>query len=121
MGTFDSRHPPPLLLHLRRGILSLPSLRSQYAAFYFRLSSEFIRQRRSYTSLFALFEQWGECHPFRSFVSPPRFSASPLTRIHIPSVAFTMHRAPSAPFASLRFKIMMMLPFPLPAYAYLEL
>lgn len=31
----------------------------QYAGFYFRLASEMVRQRRSYTSLFALFEKWG--------------------------------------------------------------
>ena len=29
---------------------------AQYAAFYFRLASEMIRQLRSYTSLFGLFE-----------------------------------------------------------------
>jgi hypothetical protein len=32
---------------------------AQYAAFYFRLAPELIRQSRSYTSLFDLFETWG--------------------------------------------------------------
>ena len=37
---------------------------AQYAAFYFRLASEMIRQRRSHTSLFALFESWGASGAF---------------------------------------------------------
>jgi hypothetical protein len=37
---------------------------AQYGAFYFRLASELIRQRRSYTSLFALFESWGAIAAF---------------------------------------------------------
>jgi len=37
---------------------------AQYAAFYFRLAPEMIRQRRSYTSLFALFESWGASGAF---------------------------------------------------------
>ena len=37
---------------------------AQYAAFYFRLAPELIRQRRSYTSLFALFESWGAIASF---------------------------------------------------------
>jgi len=41
---------------------------AQYAAFYFRLASDLIRQRRSYTSLFALFEQWGAIGAFLYFV-----------------------------------------------------
>ena len=36
----------------------------RYAAFYFRLAPEIIRQRRSYTSLFALFESWGAIAAF---------------------------------------------------------
>ena len=40
----------------------------QYAAFYFRLASEQIRQRRSYTSLFALFESWGAIGAFLYFI-----------------------------------------------------
>jgi len=37
---------------------------AQYAAFYFRLASEMVRQRRSYTSLFGLFESWGAIAAF---------------------------------------------------------
>ena len=37
---------------------------AQYAAFYFRLAPELIRQRRSYTSLFGLFESWGAIAAF---------------------------------------------------------
>lgn len=37
---------------------------AQYAAFYFRLASEMIRQRRSFTSLFSLFESWGAIAAF---------------------------------------------------------
>ena len=37
---------------------------AQYAAFYFRLASEMIRQRRSFTSLFGLFESWGAIAAF---------------------------------------------------------
>ena len=37
---------------------------AQYAAFYFRLGPEMITQRRSYTSLFALFESWGASGAF---------------------------------------------------------
>ena len=41
---------------------------AQYAAFYFRLASEMLRQRRSYTSLFGLFESWGAIAAFLFFV-----------------------------------------------------
>ena len=37
---------------------------AQYAAFYFRLAPEMVRQRRSYTSLFGLFESWGAITAF---------------------------------------------------------
>jgi len=37
---------------------------AQYAAFYFRLAPQMVRQRRSYTSLFALFESWGAITAF---------------------------------------------------------
>jgi len=37
---------------------------AQYAAFYFRLSTDMVRQRRSYTSLFGLFESWGAVTAF---------------------------------------------------------
>ena len=40
---------------------------AQYAAFYFRLANEMISQRRFYTSLFALFEQWGAIGAFLYF------------------------------------------------------
>ena len=41
---------------------------AQYAAFYFRLSRELVRQRRSYTSLFGLLEKWGAVGAFLYFV-----------------------------------------------------
>lgn len=37
---------------------------AQYAAFYFRMANEMVRQRRSYTSLFGLFESWGAIAAF---------------------------------------------------------
>lgn len=37
---------------------------AQYAAIYFRLASEMVRQRRSYISLFGLFESWGAIAAF---------------------------------------------------------
>lgn len=37
---------------------------AQYAAFYFRLAPELIRQRRSRNSLFGLLESWGAMAAF---------------------------------------------------------
>ena len=37
---------------------------AQYAAFYFRMANEMVRQRRSFTSLFGLFESWGAIAAF---------------------------------------------------------
>jgi len=42
-------------------------LAAQYAAFYFRLGTEYIKQRRAYTSLFALLESWGAIGAFLYF------------------------------------------------------
>ena len=42
-------------------------LSAQYAAFYFRLGSEMVKQRRSQASLFALFEMWGALGAFLYF------------------------------------------------------
>ena len=37
---------------------------AQYAAFYYRMATEMVRQRRTKTSLFALFESWGAIAAF---------------------------------------------------------
>merc|ERR1711871_536866 len=56
---------------------------AQYAAFYFRLAPELIRQRRSYTSLFALLESWGVISAFLFLVfglSARRYNAFHFSR-----------------------------------------
>ena len=46
---------------------SFDELTAQYAAFYFRLGSIMHKQRRSYSSLYSLFEKWGAIGAFLYF------------------------------------------------------
>jgi len=68
MPGFDSGSSFVLMHDYQETYTDFDESAAQYAAFYFRLASEMIRQRRSYTSLFALFETWGAIGAFLYFV-----------------------------------------------------